>query len=128
MFKQDIIIRDLAAKYKKDPRIIEAIVYSPLKFAKKVFEDPKDNRPIRIKYFGVFVQKPIFNKVTRMKKLLDDIRKDMVATVVVMGSVLQFPVNSDESAKKIIDLAEETDDYDKIRMIWESLREYTKNE
>lgn len=126
MLKQDIIIRDLAAKYKKDPRIIEAIVYSPLKFAKKVFEDPKDNRPIRIKYFGVFVQKPIFNKVTRMKKLLEDIRKDMVTTLVVMINILEFPITNSESAKKIIDTAEEQNDYDKIRMIWESLKEYNK--
>ena len=64
MLRQDVHIRDLAAQYKKDPRIIEAIVYSPLKFAKQVFEDPKNDRPVRIKYFGVFVQKFIFNKNT----------------------------------------------------------------
>jgi hypothetical protein len=126
MLKQDIIIRDLAAKYKKDPRIIESIVYSPLKFAKKVFEDPCDDRSVRIKYFGVFTQKPVFNKDTRMKKLLDDLRSDMPATIVVMGSVLQFPVTSTESAKKIIDTAEETDDYEKVRMIWNALQEYNK--
>ena len=126
MLKQDVIIRNLAAKYKKDPRIIEAIVYSPLKFAKKVFEDPKDDRPIRIKYFGVFVQKPVFNKDTRMKKLLEDIRKDMTITLVVMINVLEFPITNSESAKKIIDLAEEQDDYDKIRMIWDALSEYNK--
>jgi hypothetical protein len=126
MLKQDIIIRDLAAKYKKDPRIIEAIVYSPLKFAKKVFENPVDDRPIRIKYFGVFVQKPIFNKNTRMKKLLEDIRKDMVITTIVMSSILEFPISSSEAAKKIIDSAEETDDYDKVRMIWDALQEYNK--
>lgn len=126
MLRQDIIIRDLAAKYKKDPRIIEAIVYSPLKFAKKVFEDPKDDRPIRIKYFGVFVQKPVFNKDTRMKKLIEDIRKDMATTLVVMINILEFPINNVESAKKIIDAAEEQDDYDKIRMIWEALQDNNK--
>jgi hypothetical protein len=126
MLKQDIIIRDLAAKYKKDPRIIEAIVYSPLKFTKRVFEDPKDDRPIRIKYFGVFVQKPIFNKNTRMKKLLEDIRKDLPTTLIVMGSILHFPVSTLEGVVKIIDLAEETDDYEKVRMIWDAVTEYNK--
>lgn len=126
MLRQDVIIRDLAAKYKKDPRIIEAIVYSPLKFAKKVFEDPRDDRPVRIKYFGVFVQKPVFNKDTRMKKLLEDIRKDIPTTLVVMVSILQFPIINSESAKKIIDTAEEQDDYEKVRMIWDALSEYNK--
>jgi hypothetical protein len=126
MLKQDLIIKNLALKYKKDPRIIEAIVYSPLKFAKKVFEDPKDDRPIRIKYFGVFVQKPIFNKDTRMKKLLEDLRKDIPATLVVMASILEFPIATADSVNKILDLAEETDDYDKVRMIWDALQEYNK--
>jgi len=126
MLKQDIIIRDLAAKYKKDPRIIEAIVYSPLKFTKRVIENPQDDRPVRIKYFGVFVQKPIFNKNTRMKKLLEDLRKDMKLTVFVMASILQFPVSNEEQAKHIIDLAEETDDFEKIKMIWDVLKEYSK--
>ena len=126
MLKQDIIIRDLAAKYKKDPRIIEAIVYSPLKFTKRVFEDPRDDRPIRIKYFGVFVQKPIFNKNTRMKKLLEDLRKDLATTMVVMGSILYFPVSTFEDVVKIIDKAEADDDYEKVRMIWDALEEYNK--
>lgn len=126
MLKQDTIIRDLAVKYKKDPRIIEAIVYSPLKFTKKVFEDPIDDRPIRIKYFGVFVQKPVFNKDTRMKKLLVDLRKNMVATSVVMAAILHFPVPTVESARVIVDAAEESDDYEKVRMIWDALQDHNK--
>lgn len=126
MLKQDIIIRDLAVKYKKDPRIIEKIVYSPLKFAKKVIESPTDNRAVRIKYFGLFVQKPVFNKDTRIKKLLSDLKEDLVITSIVMSSVLNFPVSSTESVLKIIDAAEETDDYEKIRMIWDALQEYNK--
>jgi len=126
MLKQDFIIRDLAAKYKRDPRIIESIVYSPLKFAKRVFEDPNDNRPVRLKYFGVFVQKPIFNKKTRMERLLSDLRKDMLTTLVVMGSVLEFPITSSQAAEKIIEDAEKSEDYHKIKMIWDALMEYNK--
>ena len=126
MLKQDIIIRDLAAKYKKDPRIIEAIVYSPLKFTKRVIENPQDDRPVRIKYFGVFTQKVVFNKDTRMKKLISDLRKDMVVTSTVMGVLLHFIVPTIESASKIIDDAEKTDDYEKIKMIWDALQDYGK--
>ena len=126
MLHQDILIRDLAAKYKKDPRIIEAIVYSPIKFTKRVMEDHADDRAVRIKYFGLFVQKPIFNKNTRLNKLLVDLRKDMVATSIVMAAILHFPVPTVESAKRILDEAERTDDLDKIKMIWSSLQEYRK--
>jgi hypothetical protein len=119
-------VRDLAAKYKKDPRIIEAIVYSPLKFTKRVIEDNNDNRAVRIRYFGVFTQKPIFNKTTRMEKLLEDLRKDMDVTTLVAISILNFPVSNSESVKKIIDAAEESGDYAKIRMIWNALQEYNK--
>jgi hypothetical protein len=81
---------------------------------------------VRIKYFGVFTQKPIFNKDTRMKKLLEDLRKDLAATIVVMSTDLQFPVFTAESANRIIDEAEASNDYEKIRMIWSALQEYNK--
>lgn len=126
MLYKDILIRDLAAKYKKDPRIIEAIVYSPLKFTKRVIENNNDNRAVRIRYFGVFTQKPVFNKRTRMDKLLRDLRENMGVTTLVVISILNFPVSNSESVKKIIDTAEEVKDYAKIRMIWDAVQEYNK--
>jgi hypothetical protein len=126
MLKQDIIIRNLAAKYKKDPRIIEAIVYSPLKFTKRVIENPRDDRPVRIKYFGVFTQKPIFNKTTRMKKLLEDLRKDIVKTTFVMVNELGFPTLNSNSVNNVLDAAEKDGDYEKIKMIWDALEEHNK--
>ena len=61
-----------------------------------------------------------------MEKLLRDLREDMVATVIIMGSVLHFPITGTESAKRIIDDAEKEDDYFKIKMIWDALQEYNK--
>ena len=124
MIYQDVIIRDLAAKYKKDPRIIEVIVYSPIKFVKKVVNDNIDPRPIRIRYLGVFTQKYIKNKAERMERFIADIEKDMALTSEVMAVMLNFPITGVESARKIIDTAKESKDYDKIRLIWDALNEY----
>jgi hypothetical protein len=124
MLYQDVLIRDLAAKYKKDPRIIESIIYSPLKFAKKVINDDTDNRPIRIRYLGVFTQKHIKNKYNRMERFIEDLEKDMKVTSIVMATILHFPLVNADSAKRIIDRAKEEEDYDKIKMIWDAVKEY----
>jgi hypothetical protein len=125
MLRQDVLIRDLAARYKKDPRIIEAIVYSPIKFARKVFENNQDDRSVRIKYFGVFTQKPIFNKNTRVEKFLKDLRADMANTTFVMANILQFPIKDSTSVENILKMAEEQDDFDKIKMIWDAYKSHT---
>jgi len=126
MLYQDILIRDLAVKYKKDPRIIEAIVYSPFKLAKKVINDDMDDRPIRIRYLGVFTQKHNMNKTNRMERLIKDIEKDMAKTAVVMATMLHFPITGIESARNVINAAKESDDYEKIKMIWDALKEYER--
>jgi hypothetical protein len=62
MRDQDRIIKSISLIKFKDPRIIQNIVYHPLFFAKKKMADPDDLRPIRIRYFGVFVGKYLHNK------------------------------------------------------------------
>lgn len=62
MKEQDRIIKHISLVKFKDPRIIQAIVYHPLLFAKHRMADPDDYRPIRIRYFGAFVQKYMRNK------------------------------------------------------------------
>jgi hypothetical protein len=62
MRDQDRIIKSISLLKFKDPRIIQNIVYHPLFFAKKKMADPDDLRPIRIRYFGVFVGKYLHNK------------------------------------------------------------------
>ena len=124
--RQEILIRDLAAQYKKDPRIIESIVYSPLKFTKKVINDPTEERPVRIRYLGAFVQKATRSKDTRFTKMVGDLENDIVSTAVVMATILHFPMKDVESARNIINLAKETKDYEKVRLIWDTLKEYKK--
>jgi len=62
MKDQDKIIKHISLIKFKDPRIIQAIVYHPFLFAKHKMADPDDYRPIRIRYFGTFVQKYMRNK------------------------------------------------------------------
>ena len=124
MLVQDKIIRELAVKYKKNPRVIESIVYSPLKFSKNVINDDTDSRPIRIRYLGVFTQKHIMNKDTRFNKLVEDLEKDITTTSIVMATILHFSITGVESAKRIIESAKESKDYEKIKMIWDALKEY----
>ena len=51
------IIHELYLKYRKDKRIIRAIVYHPILFTKRKIVDENDWRPIRIRYFGAFLPK-----------------------------------------------------------------------
>lgn len=62
MKEQDKLIKHISLIKFKDPRVIQAIVYHPLLFAKRKMTDPDDLRPIRIRYFGAFVGKYMRNK------------------------------------------------------------------
>jgi len=124
---QDRIIREIANEYKLDWRIVQEIVYSPLKFLKKVVTDPADERPVRIMYFGVFAQKlGKKNKSSRMEKRIKKLLDNIDEVTVVMGVMLQFPIRSAASAKKIIEEARDSGDIEKIEMIWNAWLEYNK--
>jgi hypothetical protein len=60
--EQDKLIKHISLIKFKDPRVIQSIVYHPMLFAKRKMTDPDDLRPIRIRYFGVFVGKYMRNK------------------------------------------------------------------
>jgi len=60
--EQDKLIKHISLIKFKDPRVIQAIVYHPMLFAKHKMADPDDIRPIRIRYFGVFTGKYMRNK------------------------------------------------------------------
>jgi hypothetical protein len=62
MREQDRILKHIALSKFKDTRVVQAIAYHPLLFAKRKMSDPDDYRPVRIRYFGVFVQKYMHNK------------------------------------------------------------------
>jgi hypothetical protein len=51
------IINDIHLRYRKDKRVIREVVSHPILFTKHRMEDENDWRPIRIRYFGVFMYK-----------------------------------------------------------------------
>ena len=122
---QEKLIKDLAKEFKLDKRIINNVVYYPLRFAKAKMECPTNNRGIRIRYFGLFTQKHIVNKdylyTLRTNSLLENIND----VAIMMGSVLGFQISSEESAKNIISSAFEQKDYEKIQLIWDEWSYYS---
>lgn len=73
--KEKKVRKELAKKYNRDVRVIEAITKHPFKFLKEVMEHPTDDYPVRISYLGAFTQKTRMNKAkyysrTKAKKIL----------------------------------------------------------
>ena len=126
MKKNDKIIRELAKKYNKDVRIIEQIVRSPFKFTNRIIQDPYDKRPIRLRYFAVFVQKESYNKEKRLKDMVRILLNNIQDVLVVMVSMLGYSIDSIKSAKRIIEDAVEDKDYEKLKDIWDAYNEYVK--
>ena len=61
------IIARIALRFKRDKRVISAVALHPLLFFKHKQESYDDERPVRIKYLGVFVQKNKYNKLNAFK-------------------------------------------------------------
>ena len=74
---QDELIHNVALSFMKKDWVVKEIVYHPLKFAKRRMEDPKDDRPIRIRYFATFVMKSFKTKerVGKFKEIYRDYDK-----------------------------------------------------
>ena len=75
--KQKKIRKQLAKKYNRDVRVIEAITKHPFKFLTDIMEDKDDMNPVRVMYLGVFAQKNRMNKrryysETLAKKILQN--------------------------------------------------------
>ena len=98
---------------------------SPLKFTSRVVQSPSDNRPVRIKYFGSFVQKGYFNKTTRMEKKVNELLENIDEVALLMAGVLEFiTIRSAEDAKKYIEIARDNIDIDKIDFIYDKWKSY----
>jgi len=118
---QDRLIKDLAKKYNRDPRVIKEIVYSPIKFANRVISNPTDLRPVRVRYFGVFVLKHKDAKMNMFKKRVGVLKKSIVKTMLIMDQ-LGYMIKDENSVFRILDDALETSDYDKIEAIWDEYK------
>lgn len=54
---KDEHVRKLAKKTNIDPRVVRLVADYPIKFAKEKMSNEEDWRPIRIRYFAVFLPK-----------------------------------------------------------------------
>ena len=74
------IIDILFKKYDKDRRVVEAIATHPLYFFKQIAQDLNNERPVRIRYFGLFavkkkgykIHKHLNKKPSRMEIIYDN--------------------------------------------------------
>ena len=57
MGKKEELVKRLANKHRLDGRVVRLIVDYPIKFTKERMADDEDWRPIRLRYFGVFLPK-----------------------------------------------------------------------
>ena len=126
MDKKGYIIRELAEKYNKDVRVIQHLVDSPFKFTSRIIQDPYDDRPIRLRYFAVFVQKESYNKEKKLKDMIKTLLDNIQDTLVIMASSLGYDIDKSDSAKRIIKDAVKAKDYEKIKNIWDAYKEYVK--
>lgn len=115
-------IKELSLKYGIDSRVVRTVASFPFKFLKHVMADHNDTRPVRIRYLGAFVQKELYNKTLRADTMVNEMLKDenIEEVFIIMVSVLGFPTFSIDGAKSIITLAKESDDYEKIKYIWDA--------
>lgn len=67
------IIKELSIEFEKDVRVIDAITRHPFKYLYDLMQSDNE-RPFRIKYFGVFAVK---NSKLRKSKIILDLYKCM---------------------------------------------------
>ena len=123
---EDKIIRGIANKYGKDPRVVREIVYHPLLFTKRRMEDPLEDRPVRIRYFGAFVQKNIKNKKFLMSKKKEVLLKNVDELFVAMMSTGRHDDVSKDDILDMLNLNEEEGGPLIVDDLWGIWKEYLK--
>lgn len=119
MKDQDKLIKSISLLKFKDPRIIQTIVYHPLFFAKKKMSDPDDLRPIRIRYFGVFVGKYMRNK--EMFKKLSYVIKALKEHPELVNIFVDPTFDNDLDARIYVNKLFDTNDRDSLRAIYDAV-------
>ena len=78
-------------------------------------------RPVRIRYFGAFVQKKNFSKIVRMEKKVKELLDNIDDVALLMIGVLEFThVKSAVDAIRLIETARDNVDVDKIDFIYDA--------
>lgn len=119
MTVQEQIIKHISLIKFKDPRVIQTIVYHPFLFAKRKMTDPDDYRPIRIRYFGVFVgkymrNKEMFHKLTYIISALKT-RNNMYKIFV------DPKFDNDLDARKYVNKLFDTNDKESMEKIYDAI-------
>lgn len=78
MNPQDLIIRRISLNRFISERVVKYVATHPFLFTKQRMADPEDDRPIRIRYFGVFQQKKTHNKasIKRRREVVNLIKEN----------------------------------------------------
>lgn len=110
-----------------DPRVVRAIVYHPFLFAKRRMEDDNDDRPIRIKYFGVFVQKYIKTKnflMGKRYKILIDNLSEVFEAVCSTGKY--FEIENETDLASLLSEMKEQENNEGVAKVYSIWQEYIK--
>lgn len=59
---KNALVNKLAKQHGVDPRVVRLVVDYPFLFTKRKIADIEDDRPIRLRYLGAFVQKQYKNE------------------------------------------------------------------
>jgi hypothetical protein len=74
------IIKNISNSTGIDIRVVAQVVHHPFKFVRDKISS-NDERPIRIRYFGIFAQKPVFNKKSQLKRKVEILSRDNLKDV-----------------------------------------------
>lgn len=103
-----------------DPRVVKHIALHPFRFLSHVMVDDTDHRPVRINFFGVFMEKKEYLKALNDLAHMRDILLDNIDYVfLIMVSLLGFKLKSTADAKALINKAFEQSDRLKLKMIFD---------
>lgn len=123
--KNEFKIRNAISKAEGLPfNLVKAITDYPFKFAKEKMTDPIEERPVRIRYFGAFTQKPIHTKNYGANMRVHVLKEYIEETTIMMATVLHFVVPTFDSAIRILDDALASKDYEKIDIIWNEWKKF----
>lgn len=118
---QDKILKNISLLKFKDIRIIQKIAYHPLFFTKEKMMNSDDERPIRIRYFGVFMQKYLCNKsmLKKLKYIYNKLRNDPKALEILQQ--FDSTLTTSEVAQKKVNSIFKSNNKDEIEEIYNIL-------
>jgi hypothetical protein len=107
--------------------VVKAVVYHPLLFAKRRMEDDNEDRPIRLKYFGVFLQKFVKTKEHLMQKRHEYLVKNISTVFEAVVSTGRFDhMTSEQDLIRILNYMLDNRDREGLTDFWGIYQEHIK--